>query len=386
MLIRSEPVINLLFTIFSAIPTSAPLAIRRICANVYHIGGIHVECVIAALIWFGVFTVGASIELSYDADTRTISLAATILSYIITVLLLAISTLSIPVLRNKFHDAWESAHRFGGRTVLALYWVLVGISTPDLARTSSASAYARNPLLYLPAASTAVIIYPWLFLRRVAITSEYLSHRAIRLHFPGPIPPGRGVRLARRPLGDWHGFATMQDSLTDSSGREGFSVIVSRAGDFTSHLIDTAPTHIWRRGIPTCGVLRVATLFSRIVVVAIGSGIGPCLSIFPFSNIHVRVLWVARDHKASFGKELVEAVRRRDPRAVLCDTSIHGKPDLAKLALWLWRESGAEAVAVVSNKKGTRELVWELERRGSRVLGPLSDGLCYRFRSAHLSI
>jgi hypothetical protein len=37
ILIRSEPVINLLFTVFSSLPISAPLRIRRICANFSHL-------------------------------------------------------------------------------------------------------------------------------------------------------------------------------------------------------------------------------------------------------------------------------------------------------------------------------------------------------------
>jgi hypothetical protein len=60
-----------------------------------------------------------------------------------------------------------------------------------------------------------------------------------------------------------------------------YSVIISRAGDFTGRMIDTAPTHIWRRGIPTCGLLRVTTLFQSVLTVVTGSGIVPRLSSFP---------------------------------------------------------------------------------------------------------
>jgi hypothetical protein len=38
VLMRSEPVVNLLFTIACSVPTSWPLAIRRQCARVFHIG------------------------------------------------------------------------------------------------------------------------------------------------------------------------------------------------------------------------------------------------------------------------------------------------------------------------------------------------------------
>jgi len=381
ILIRSEPVINILFTIFSSVPTSAPLAIRRICANVYHIGGIHVGCAIAAIIWFIIFTAGASIELGKDADSRVISLAPTILSYCITFLLLSMTLLSIPTLRNKYHDAWEYLHRFGGWSVLILYWALVSLSTKDLARGSELSttqAYVRNPSIWLLTIATIAIIFPWLFLRKVRIRSEYLSSHAIRLHFDSPIVPGKGVRLAQHPLRDWHGFATIQDTdNVDTKGTthssKAYSVIISRAGDFTGRIIDTAPTHIWRRGIPTCGFLRVATLFRSVVIVATGSGIGPCLSIFPYQRITMRILWTAPNHEATFGKSIVEEVKSRDSNAVLYNTRTLGKPDMSLLAWRLYRESGAEAVLVISNRRLTREIVFQMERRGVPAYGAIFD-------------
>lgn len=378
ILIRSEPIINLLFTVFSSVPTWMPLMVRRICANVYHIGGIHVGCAIAAVIWFIIFAVGTSIDLAKNADARALSLAPTILTYFILALLLSMTALSHPFLRNKYHDVWESLHRFGGWTVLGLYWVLVGLSTKDLSRGSGRStseAYLRNPSIWLIAAATIAIIFPWLFLCRVPVRSEVLSSHAVRLHFDSEVAPGQGVRLAEHPLSDWHGFATITngyDNNLDSNGK-GYSVIVSRAGDFTGRTIDNAPTHIWRRGIPTCGVLRIATLFKSVVVVATGSGIGPCLSIFPYHNIAMRILWTAPNHQKTFGKSIVEDVRRRDPNAVIYNTRESGKPDMSLLTYRLYKESGAEAVLVISNKRFTQQIVYDMERRGIPAYGAIFD-------------
>ena len=378
ILIRSEPVINLLFTVFSSVPTWMPLAIRRISANVYHIGGIHVGCAIAAVIWFIIFAVGTSIDLAKDANLRAMSLAPTIITYFILALLLSMTVLSQPTLRNKYHDLWENLHRFGGWTVLGLYWVLVGLSTKDLSRGSGMStseAYLRNPSIWLIAAATLAIIFPWLFLRRVPVQSEVLSNHAVRLHFDSEVAPGQGVRLAEHPLSDWHGFATITNRLGNNpnSNGKGYSVIVSRAGDFTGRCIDTAPTHIWRRGIPTCGVLRIATLFKSVVVVATGSGIGPCLSIFPYKNIAMRILWTAPNHVKTFGKAIVEDVRRRDPNAVIYNTRESGKPDMSLLTYRLYKESGAEAVLVISNKRFTQQIVFDMERRGIPAYGAIFD-------------
>jgi hypothetical protein len=378
ILTRSEPVINLLFTIFSSVPTSVPLAIRRICANVYHIGGIHVGCAISAVIWFIIFTAGASLELAKNTDVQTVSLASVVLSYFVTFLLLVMTLLSIPILRNKYHDVWESVHRFGGWTVLILYWVLVGISTKEFGCVSGLSktkVFLHNPSIWLIAIATIATIFPWLFLRRVPVRSEVLSSHAVRLHFNYDAFPGKGVRLAKHPFGDWHGFATFVNTESNNSDRKntGYSVIVSRAGDFTGCIIDTAPTHIWRRGIPTSGVLRIATLFKSIVVVATGSGIGPCLSIFPYNQVAMRILWTAPNHEKTFGRSIVDEVRRRDPNAVLYNTRELGKPDMSLLTYAMYKESGAEAVLVISNKRFTQQIVFDMEKRDIPAYGAIFD-------------
>ncbi|EUC30181.1 hypothetical protein COCCADRAFT_39539 [Bipolaris zeicola 26-R-13] len=372
ILIRSEPVINLLFKVFSSVPTWMPLWIRCICANVFHIGGIHVGCAIAALIWFVIFVIGASLEMAKSVDERAISVAPAVLSYFIMSLLLTMTAMSHPYLRNRYHDLWEGLHRFGGWTVLILYWVLIGLSTADMGHQigySTSEAYLRNPSLWLIAIATCAIIFPWLFLRRVPVIPEVLSSHAIRLHFNSNLGPGKGVRLAQHPLGDWHGFAT----ITNGPNNGGYSVIVSRAGDFTGHMIDTAPTHVWRRGIPTSGVLRIATLFKSVVVVATGSGIGPCLSIFPYKHIAMRILWTAPNHEATFGKAMVEDVLQKDPKAVIHNTRMSGKPDMSLLTYNLYKESGAEAVLVISNKRFTQQIVFDMEKRGIPAYGAIFD-------------
>jgi ferredoxin-NADP reductase len=212
----------------------------------------------------------------------------------------------------------------------------------------------------------------------VRIRTEFLSSHAIRLHFDAPIVPGNGIRLAQHPLRDWHGFVTIQDANNinpenTSNRSKAYSVIISRAGDFTGRVIDTAPTHIWRRGIPTSGFLRVATLFRSIVIVATGSGIGPCLSIFPYRRIAMRILWTAPNHEATFGRSIVEEVRRRDSSAVIYNTRTSGKPDMSLLAWRLYKEGGAEAVMVISNKRLTREIVFQSERRGVPAYGAIFD-------------
>jgi hypothetical protein len=375
VLMRSEPVVNLLFTVFCSVPTSFPLAIRRHCARIFHIGGIHSGCAIAATLFFSIFTITATVEIA-TATPQGVSTAVIVLSYMIMALLIAMGSLSHPTIRAKHHDIWEMTHRFGGWTSLILLWVQTALATKELNHgVTSSHAYLTSPPIWLLSVATAAIIFPWLHLRKVPVRSEVLSNHAVRLWFDYTTPVvGTAVRLAERPLVDWHGFATITNPKTaQSPNATGFSLIVSRAGDFTGRTIERAPTHIWVRGIPTCGVLRIATLFRSVVLVATGSGIGPCLAVILAKKVPARILWTAPNPEQTFGKEIVDSVLDTDPHAVIHNTRTMGKPNMSLMAYQMWKESGAEAVCIISNKKFTTKVVYDMEARGIPAYGAIFD-------------
>lgn len=51
VVIRQEHFINFLFRSFSSVPTRWPLWIRRHCAKIYALGGVHSGCALFAVIW-----------------------------------------------------------------------------------------------------------------------------------------------------------------------------------------------------------------------------------------------------------------------------------------------------------------------------------------------
>jgi hypothetical protein len=51
VVIRQEHFINLLFRSFSSVPKTWPLWIRRYCAKIYNLGGVHSGCALFAVIW-----------------------------------------------------------------------------------------------------------------------------------------------------------------------------------------------------------------------------------------------------------------------------------------------------------------------------------------------
>lgn len=133
------------------------------------------------------------------------------------------------------------------------------------------------------------------------------------------------------------------------------------------------PTHIWKRGIPACGVLAIAPLFKNIVLVATGSGIGPCLPVIYAKKVPIRVIWSTPNPVDTFGREIVDAILEADSRAVIHNTRTQGRPDLVELVWRVLRESGAEAVCVISNQKITGKVVYAMEARGIPAFGAIWD-------------
>ncbi|KAG6854584.1 hypothetical protein C0991_004920 [Blastosporella zonata] len=213
------------------------------------------------------------------------------------------------------------------------------------------------------------LILPWLKLKKVPVRCEKLSNHAVRMYFDYATPgSGSFVRLSDSPMTEWHGFATMPEP-----GKTGFSLVVSRAGDWTNKMIAKPPTHIWKRGVPTYGVMKIAPMFRRLVVVATGSGIGPCTAAIMEKKIPIRVLWTAPSVRETFGDKLVDSILEANPDAVIYNTRQHGKPDMVKLTYRLVKEFNAEAVVIISNQTLTEKVVYGMMSRGIPAFGAIWD-------------
>lgn len=124
--------------------------------------------------------------------------------------------------------------------------------------------------------------------------------------------PGQFTRLSESPLLEWHSFAAIAEP-----GKTGYSAVVSRAGDWTSRTIASPPTHVWVRGVPCYGVLRVTTMFRRVVLVGTGSGIGPLTPVILANRVPIRLLWTAPNVRQTFGDKLVDTIVDASPGAVI---------------------------------------------------------------------
>lgn len=371
ILIRQELVINLLFSGFGKVPQSWPLRIRCWAANIYHLGGVHSGAAIAATIWFGVYNV--PIIRAWKAQQQC-SLANLVIAAILDSLLVSIVVSSHPYLRSKMHNLWEVVHRFAGWTAVALFWAQTLLNTEvqrHITGKSFSQQLGNSPIFWCLFVTTFSLILPWVRLKKVPVRAEPLSAHAVRLHFAYTnVPLCAAPRLSDSPLKEWHAFA----AIPEPDG-VGFSVLVSNAGDWTKKLIANPPKELWTRGIPARGVLHIAPIFKKLVLVATGSGIGPVISLLYARNIECRIIWSTKDPIKTFGQEIVDRVKEADPQAPIFNTSLKGSPhpDLVLEAYKLYRQSQAEAVFIVSNPRTTRKFVYGLESRGIPTFAPIFD-------------
>jgi hypothetical protein len=344
-LIRQQLVINLLFWLATSAPKHWPLRIRWTLGKVYHFGGLHVGAAICATAWFLVLAVTTT------GPPFVLALTWTIMAVLVTLVVLA-----LPRLRAKHHDLFERAHRFGGWSVLVLFGVLAAVS---------------NPVFLWPLALVvASVVLPWLRLRRVPVHIVSPSPHVALVSFDHGVTPfaGSSTTVSRNPLLEWHSFANVP-----APGRSGFRLTISRAGDWTAKFIADQPSHVWVKGIPTAGVGNIDKLFTRVVWVATGSGIGPCLPHLLAGDTPSVLVWSTRNPRRTYGDALVDEILGVQPDAVVWDTESQGKPDLVALAYDACRRFDAEAVICISNKPTTWQVVEELESRGIPAYGAIWD-------------
>ncbi|KAI1819046.1 hypothetical protein F4861DRAFT_534777 [Xylaria intraflava] len=376
ILFRQEEFVNLVYEIFVCVPHSWPLSVRGRLAKVFHYGGCHSGAGTAAVVWYLLYTILATKE--YFQDRHVDSLINVITSFIVISMFVVILTSAHPDIRRRYHDQFEAFHRFAGWTALLAFWTHNIVSANVTARQWHASigyVLVRSPNFWFIILTTTCTIASWSRLRHRAVYPEKLSDHATRLHFKyRPMKPFYGLKISDKPMTEWHAFATIPDVDPESGKIDGFSVVVSNAGDWTKkQIMKPQERKLWVRGAPLHGLLYTSRLFKRIVVVATGSGIGPCLSLLFADVTPRRVLWSTRDPEKTYGPQVVNEVLRADPKAVIWNTNAKGYPDIVAETYQLVDESNAEAVFIISNPKVTEKVVFGMQTRGIHAYGAIFD-------------
>jgi predicted ferric reductase len=331
------------------------------------VGGLHVGAAVSGTVWYLAFVV----LLMYQASQgdRTVSTANIVVSCALVTLFVAMVAMALPPIRARAHDVFEVTHRFCGWAALVLVWVNTTLFVSTHRNGGSvATALLSAPTMWLLVLTTASSALPWLRLRTVERPS---SHVALVTMDHGVTPFIGSVRaISRNPLLGWHAFANVP-----APGRfpGKYRMIISRAGDWTRSFIDEPPSHVWVRGIPTAGMANVRKIFTKVLYVATGSGIGPMLGHLLVNEVEAHLLWVTRSPRKTYGAALVDEILSTLPDTTIWNTDERGKPDMVKLAYALYVACGAEAVICVANKAVTWQVVHGLERIGIPAFGPIWD-------------
>jgi hypothetical protein len=223
--------------------------------------------------------------------------------------------------------------------------------------------------LGLTAAITALIVSPWLTVRKVRVRADVQSPSIVEIAFAGGSHPGMFGRISRRVLGDWHAFAVVSKGSKAAS----HSMMISGVGDFTKELISSPPSTLFVRRLKFPGLPFCVPMYRRSVIIATGAGMAPYLSLLSvLPRGGHRLIWVGRSFRECFGDKLYELALQW-PDLVLVDTATSGRPDLTALAVEHYRSFGADAVFVGSNPEGTRQIVNGCRAVGIPAFGPSWD-------------
>lgn len=361
ILIRQQYVVNILFWLATRAPVSWPLRVRWTLGKVYHFGGLHVGGALAGSLWFLAYT-GSLVD-NWSHHQSGVGVGRLAVSCALALLLLTVVTTALQPLRSRFHDVFERVHRLGGWTALGLFWAQTLLA-------SGGRAPLTEPAVWALALLTLSVALPWLRLRKVTVAIERPSPHVALTRFDHGVTPfaGSSTAVSRSPLREWHSFANVPEP-----GRAGFRLTISRAGDWTASFIDDAPRRVWVKGIPTAGVANIETLFTKVVYVATGSGIGPVLPHLLADEVPSKLVWATRSPRETYGDALVDEILAARPDALVWDTSVRGKPDMLRLTYAAYLSSGAEAVICISNKKLTWSVVHGMERLGIPAYGAIWD-------------
>ena len=167
----------------------------------FHFGGLHSGCASAGSVWFPLLLGSQALVLARGVpgvSVRTLALGIGIV-----LLLVAMLVTAFPPQRGRRHDRFEQVHRFGGWSVLLLFWAQT-LSTIDDVRgaLSFGEAVRTATQPWVLALMTVSVILPWLRLKRVDVRMERPSNHAVIARFDyGDTPfPGSSNSLSRRPL------------------------------------------------------------------------------------------------------------------------------------------------------------------------------------------
>ncbi|KAJ5501518.1 Integral membrane protein TmpA, partial [Penicillium expansum] len=329
-LARHPLVVNAIFRSTCCISQSAPFGLRKRAAESYQYGEVHSGCG-----YTGGLVALVSKEYWLNEDSGAITVPVIILSY-------ALLVHVITLIAVKIHNYLELIHPFGG-------WLAV-------------EPYCWSSQIKLDIRKAYLSGNTCSGFQRFDLSWSSLCPSSIR----GSSPPGASfTRASHRMISDSRSHIYCIPLQLSP---------IPMAGDWTTRCIEQKPTHLWRCGVLMYGFIHIMRVFCRVVVVAMGSRIRPCLSFLGEKNRpQLQLIWQTWNRNRTYGPDILSLVNQLCLNPPVVDTGSSGQVDIVPIFQELVREIDTEAVCVISNPRLTKRVVFELKARGVLAFGPIFD-------------
>ena len=374
ILVRQPTILRLVYFILLQTfrPRWVPLSVKHaVVSFICHIGGVHSGFAASTILWL---TYAIAMLCSHQNPIPIWAVVSTAAVLLIALLLVFITAL--PCVRERYHNLFESVHRFVGWCCLALVWAVVIVFDGFDQNHATLSFHVLNFLkafeFWVACIITFFIALPWgVYMHKVPVTTVVHSATIVTLKFQGGLRLGLLGGIARHPFKDWHAFG----SVSEGPHSSWHMLVVIGLGDFTKQLISDPPTHLYTRRLKAVGGPYMIPLYHRVLIVATGTGVGVFLSaLLQHPKMAIYFVWIGRDLRQTFGDEIYDIVQKCPAsRLTIFDVEEVPKPDMPQMTVDKSHEVNAEVVFMSSNPTTMQATLSRCHAESIACFGPIWD-------------
>ncbi|GHH56585.1 hypothetical protein GCM10017774_74900 [Lentzea cavernae] len=359
VLLRSAAATDSAYRCAVALGRGRSPAVRRVAGWAEGYGGLHVGFALSATLWFLVMN-GSMLRSDVYPPT------CVAVNGFLVVAFTGVQISAVGPVRHRAPGLFRVLHRCGTWTVVGLLWLQMDFVLVRRHRgTFWAEAVLPSPEFWLLVATSALLVLPWLRLRRVPVEVVRVSSEVVELRLGlERARPGALTMVSRTPLGPCHRF-----TLVVEPRRGGATLVVSRRLDWVSDLVDFPQSHLWVHAAPALAGSYLGHLHRSAIFVVTGTAIAEGLARLARTGNSTELVWVVHGPVRAYGMDFVDRVEVLAPDLVIVDTSVQPDVDFLEMARELHSSAGSDAVGVAGSREVVREVREGLARDGVPTFG-----------------
>ncbi|WP_285631860.1 hypothetical protein [Lentzea sp. NBRC 102530] len=359
ILLRTGPVTDGAYRAVVALGRGKSPVVRRIAGWAEGYGGLHAGFALSATLWFLVMNHSMLWSDLYPPTCVAVN-------GFLVVALAGVQVSAVGPARRRAPGLFRVLHRTGTWLVIGLLWLQMDFVLARRHRgTPWTEAVLPAPEFWLLVAITALVVLPWLLLRRVPVEVVRVSGEVVEFRLVLRRPrPGALVVVSRTPLGTCHRF-----TLVVEPGRAGATLVASRRLDWVSDLVDFPQSHLWVHAAPSSSGSYLGHLHPSAIFIVTGTAITEGLARLARNGNRTELVWVVRGPVRAYGMDFVDRVEALAPDLVIVDTSVQSDVDLLEMARELHAGAGADAVGVAGGREAVRRVRDGLAHDGVPTFG-----------------